>query len=138
MEDMKTLANGGQSRDQEHEPLANIGTNEDEKHEHLADGSTNKDEEHNKDSFSMHDTTKMRGTGGGGGGRARGGRAAGRGAGRGARGGWESPKNISPKKISGDKFCTEFFLSGAIFFSAAGRLNKKNSAPPRRPPGAGA
>ena len=67
MEDMKTLANGGQSRDQEHEPLANIGTNEDEKHEHLADGSTNKDEEHNKDSFSMHDTTKMRGTGVGGG-----------------------------------------------------------------------
>ena len=70
MEDMKTLANSG--------------TNEDEKHENLADGSTNKDEEHNKDSFSMHDTTKMRGTrglagGGQGGGWRRGG---GRGGGR--------------------------------------------------------
>ena len=54
MEDMKTLANSG--------------TNENEKHEHLANGSTNKNEIHNRDSFFMHDTTKMRRSGGAAGG----------------------------------------------------------------------
>ena len=50
MQKMKTLANGSQNEDAEHEP-PNSGTNEDEKHEDLANGSTNEDDEHEKDSF---------------------------------------------------------------------------------------
>ena len=44
LKSMKTLANGNQTEDAEHEPLANRGTGENEKHEHLENGSTKQDE----------------------------------------------------------------------------------------------